>query len=290
MDFQTARNVLELPLKFTSHDLKKHYHKQSLKFHPDKNKNDINATEKFKDINTAYTMLTEYLKIEGEQIDNNDNYNNLLTKFLNIVISHAGKEKIINCLYEIINNYTDISNYAETVPFDVLTECYSFLQKYQKTLQLPDDIIEKLEIYIAEHKEDQSKTVHIIHPSLEDAIESNIYKLSHNNQTYFIPLWHEELVFDSVIVKCCPTLPCHISIDKDNNINVNIRTKIAGLINKTTLDVIIENRNYEINVHDLKIQKYQNYLFKKAGLPKINIDDIYDNSEKSDIIIRIELY
>ena len=51
MDFQTARNVLELPLKFTSHDLKKHYHKQSLKFHPDKNKNDINATEKFKDIN-----------------------------------------------------------------------------------------------------------------------------------------------------------------------------------------------------------------------------------------------
>jgi DnaJ-class molecular chaperone len=50
--------------------LKKHYRKQALKNHPDKNNNSLESNEKFKRINEAY----DYLKREFINEDNiNDN-------------------------------------------------------------------------------------------------------------------------------------------------------------------------------------------------------------------------
>ncbi|CAG8837454.1 6487_t:CDS:1, partial [Cetraspora pellucida] len=47
----------------TKDEIRKAYHKQSLRWHPDKNLNNITeATKKFKEINEAYEKLLEFIK------------------------------------------------------------------------------------------------------------------------------------------------------------------------------------------------------------------------------------
>ncbi len=62
MDWKTACKELNLCEKHTERLLKTAYYKQALKYHPDKNKDDPVAGEKFKKINAAYSFLQEHQK------------------------------------------------------------------------------------------------------------------------------------------------------------------------------------------------------------------------------------
>jgi molecular chaperone DnaJ len=52
-------NILELDRNATDSDLKKAYRRLALKYHPDRNPDDISAEEKFKEINEAYACLSD---------------------------------------------------------------------------------------------------------------------------------------------------------------------------------------------------------------------------------------
>lgn len=59
MKYKDYYEILGVSKNATEQEIKSAYRKLARKFHPDVNKNDPNATEKFKDINEAYEVLSD---------------------------------------------------------------------------------------------------------------------------------------------------------------------------------------------------------------------------------------
>jgi len=54
--------ILDVPKTATKDEIKKAYRKKALKYHPDRNKEDPNAAEKFKEVSEAYEVLSDEKK------------------------------------------------------------------------------------------------------------------------------------------------------------------------------------------------------------------------------------
>ena len=55
-------DVLGVSKTATADELKKAYRKLALKYHPDRNKGNAEAEEKFKEVNEAYSVLSDETK------------------------------------------------------------------------------------------------------------------------------------------------------------------------------------------------------------------------------------
>ena len=93
MNYQKAIDILEIDINnvdFKSSStsyLKRCYHKQALKYHPDKNGNTTESTERFKLINDAYDFLKRednllYNDNLKETDENSSVYKDILQLFL----------------------------------------------------------------------------------------------------------------------------------------------------------------------------------------------------------------
>ena len=77
-------SILGLPYEFDDIELKKAFRREARKWHPDLNKNDINAEDRFKLINQAYEYLRDPNKrknISAENIQDDYENNNFKTGF-----------------------------------------------------------------------------------------------------------------------------------------------------------------------------------------------------------------
>ena len=113
-------SILGLPYEFDDIELKKAFRREARKWHPDLNKNDINAEERFKLINEAYEFLRDPQK-RDENVENNINDADEETSFKT---GFPYFEEYLNSLYgfedysnthndSIENNINDDSFYPE---------------------------------------------------------------------------------------------------------------------------------------------------------------------------------
>src|SRR4051812_47581794 len=77
---------LEIPKESTAEEIKKAYKKLAMRWHPDKNNNDPEATEKFQRISHAYTILSDpkkktYYDKYGKVDEDNFNFEEFMKNF-----------------------------------------------------------------------------------------------------------------------------------------------------------------------------------------------------------------
>ena len=322
MNYQKAIDILEIDINnidFKSSSasyLKRCYHKQALKYHPDKNGNTTESTERFKLINDAYDFLKReddllYNDNTNQTNENSSVYKDILQLFLQGILDGKYSESISTIIKEIILNFSEVKKMTSLKMFDGLDKettinIYNFLSKYRSLFHFSNEFLDKVKDIIIKKHDDIM--VYVLNPSIDDLLNNNVYKLYVEEELYLVPLWHSEMYFDvkkredetkethnikEIIVLCYPELPENITIDEDNNLYVEVNLNITDisifLSSSKNMKVFLGKKELDIPLYNLYIRDTQIYRIKSQGLTKIKENDIYDISEKCDIIVKINM-
>jgi len=309
--YKDAFEILEIDFTSTKYEdlsleyLKKQYRKLALKNHPDKNGNTDESTKKFQKINEAYHYLKREIKhlnyddleddINGEDdLFNSSLYSDILKGFMKTVFEGKYNELLTKIVNDIITagKRTSVKLFDD-LDKDTAFNIYTFLSNNRSVLHLSQEILDIIREIVV--KKYDNVEVYKLNPSINDLLNNNLYKLYVHDDLYLVPLWHNESYFDGsgceIIVICEPELPEGIEIDDDNNIFIT--KEIYGyndvlnmiLLNKS-IQINIGEKEYDIPISNLYMKREQYYRIKNEGLSKLK-RDIYDVSEKSDIIVKI---
>jgi curved DNA-binding protein CbpA len=312
MNYKDAFEILEIDFTSTKYEdlsleyLTKQYRKLALKNHPDKNGNTNESKEKFQQINEAYHYLKREMKhfnyddiehdIKGDDDDsvNSSLYSDILKGFMKTVFEGKYNELLTKIVNDIITagKRTSVKLFDD-LDKDTALNIYTFLSNNRSILHLSQEILDVIREIVV--KKYDNVDVYKLNPSINDLINNNLYKLHVNDELYLVPLWHNESYFDGsgceIIVICEPELPEGIQIDDDNNLIVchiiDAKNELPEmLINNTPLTLNIGEKIHSISLCNLYIKREQYYRIKNEGLSKVK-RDIYDVSEKTDIIVKV---
>jgi len=311
MDYKEAFQILNINLNETDYKdvtldfLKKKYHKQALIHHPDKNGNTIESKEKFQKINDAYDYLKREICCNNSENDNNDNDNDssafswtsILQMFMMGILEGKYNDLFLKIVNDIVCGYKTISvKLFEGLSKDTCLDLYMFLSKHRSTFKLNDEILEKVRDIVLQKYDNVE--IYKLNPCIHDLLNNNIYKLYVNNELYLVPLWHNELYFEKsdqeIIVFCEPELPENVKIDEDNNIYVDVSIsfhELSEFLQKedSNMEVKIGDKTFFIKISNLAMKREQFYKIKNQGITRIIENDIYNISDKSDIVVKITI-
>ena len=318
---KAARELLNLKYNYTLDELKKNYRLLALKHHPDKNENSEESCEFFKKINSEYLYLLNFdisheshashmfngrdTHEAGCDDAGSDSYMSIFRTFIQsllqkmTVISKENTSLTISTLIRIIvEDCQELSiKMFDDLDKESAYNIYEIITTYHKAFHIS---VEKLALFekIMRSKMALDNLV-VISVSLDDLMgDNNIYVLEHEDKTFYVPLWHTELYYNlgktdntsvDLIVRCIPVTPSHIYIDANNDIYIDIRMKIADLLEKQCIEFEVGGKNFRISAEALYIKNNQTYVLRGVGIPTINAKNMYDMSDKSCIVVNIEL-
>jgi curved DNA-binding protein CbpA len=293
MNFNNAIEILELQKNFTKKDLKKAYYKKALKYHPDKNNGDKDKEDLFKEINEAYLFLSNENNRNIDDLDTS--FSSILKKFFDFMVPEMNvhQNDINNTMEAIIKKCKSASiTLFEKLSKERSLEIYSFLSKNKDILSIETDLLKNMaEIIKNKTKNDN---IIILNPDINDLLNDKIFKLDYNNNTFYVPLWSNEVVFEDlsgndIIIRCIPDLDDDVHVDKDNILHVNIKADIKKILESKELLVKIGEKEFKIESYKIKITKHQILILEKCGILKENINNIFDDSIRQSTYIHINL-
>jgi hypothetical protein len=307
--YEKAHQILGLNLDDDIDEklLKRCYHREALRYHPDKNQS-AEAHARFVEISEAYENARNYHGFseeceEGTSEQKDDpvstfvDYTKVLFSFLSPVLDAEVFQGIKpKWVCSIIEN---ISNKCETKALELLgrlnrKQCgkiCELLRAQQDVLHIPDSfIMEMAHMYSDKFGRDECIR---IYPSLNDVYADNVYKLECYDKTYYIPLWHHELVYDNsgaeLYVQCIPKLEEGVDIDDNNDIHIRQTYSALEIWNKPQIEIDIGGKRLYIERSQLKMLRNQTVKIQGSGISRINMSDIYDVSKKSSVYIHITI-
>jgi hypothetical protein len=308
MNMENAMNILNIPIEnrdnLTDDIVKKYYRIMALQYHPDKNKKPsntnnygVNTVAKFQEINNAYQYLLNINNYtdgfcEGD-MDSRHSYTTILQIFLRGIWKGETNSALFSIIIENIVGCCEskMVKLLEKLDTDTLIKIYDVFFKYKNIFHYSDGFLK----YIGQVLSNKIKNDNciILNPSIDDLFDCNLYKLTENEYTYIVPLWHHELVYDNsgcdLYVQCNPIIAENISIDSDNNIHYFAKYSVIDIFNEETIEIAIGLRKFSLFVSRLYIKPNQTIVLTGRGIPRICVDDIYNVSKRGDIHIHIDL-
>jgi curved DNA-binding protein CbpA len=300
MNIQKACIILHIDhTNITPENIKKQYRYYALLYHPDKNKSEY-ATKQFQEINEAYrflsdisdteettptykTLLKEFIKhlFQDDETENDKKYDYIITNITNRISKLFSEDKIIE--------------FIERLEYKYILFIQTLFTKYKDIFYFSDSFYETIEYLLEKKKNNDSDLFVLLTPTLDDLFENNCYKLVYQDSTFIIPLWQHELIYDTpqgeLCVQCAPILPNNIEMDEDNHMQINVSLNVIELLEKETFTINLGNtRTLDIPVSFLSIKKKQQITLKHQGISMNDVNDIYNISVKSDIILNICMF
>ena len=306
MNIQEACTILEIDTSHNLHlltqtTLKRQYRKMALKTHPDKQGNTTEANQSFQKVQEAFEVLKRELVLEEANSDSDENdesasdreYIFVFKSFIKSFMNGEYNEMILGTIQKIVHEYNDITiKMFEGMSRERAMHVYDFIIKYKHILHIDDSVIHRVKDLLIEKY--NNVNIYILHPTIDDLFNNNIYKLEVNGEKYFVPLWHSELSFDSksgneIMVKCIPKLPENIvSIDENNNLLVNISVSFTfSLFEQSYIPLKLGNKRIDLPISLLKVQKNQTVILSKQGISKINEKNICNENDRADIFVSV---
>jgi hypothetical protein len=299
MNRKEACKLLEIDdfNNITDEIIKKKYRMKALLYHPDKN-NSPDASDKFRQIHEAYNFLLNEKNDDSHKTFNDiKSYKDLLAEFLKGLSENGTQSDFQYRIFNtIITKITQMCEnkavvFLEKIDKKLLLKIYELLLKNREIFYISEYFLNQIND-IVKKKTEKDECI-ILNPMLEDLFNHSLYKLHIENNLYLIPLWHQELIYDNsgsdLYVKSIPILPDSISIDKDNNIYVDLTYKISDIWEKEKIDIEIGGVKFALYVESMSLKKHQTIPLRRMGIPK-QLDNIFDVIQKADIILQITLH
>ena len=342
MDIKIASEILGIAdndfSSLTPDILKKQYHKMALLHHPDKHVGSASheAKERFQQIQSAYHYLLELVSDDSSvnasanNIDSKEDisFSHILASFIREFAKSSSSshtfvfnykfnyDLFVNIIQDIVTGHSLVSNSFSRIDKELAIEIYSFLSKYKHILRINEQVMEQ--VYQALLKKYERTQLVILNPKLNDMFESNVYKLVYKEETYYVPLWCNEIYYDSyktfktfkscnqdkkdekddqyeeedeeLVVSCVPDLPDNVSIDEQNNIHVTITVSLKTIdMRAPDISFTLNNREFHIKKDTLLIKSFQQCTLKCLGIPRIDETDMFNDADKSDIIVHLTI-
>ena len=283
MNKKDACEILDLPLNYTPEQLKKQYHIKALKWHPDKNNDSKEATERFQKITEAHKFLTSSDNGYYDDSKNKYTYEYLVKALVDFLIHSKFSVKLLLELdseqLQIIIRYLKLCSNSSSIHDSYIDQINRLIME-----------IEKIII-----KRETDKSIILLEPTIDDLFEQKLFKLTHNNENFLVPLWHNDMTFTDLSknefnVRCEPKLEQHIDIDENNNVLVFINYDVKKIIFTENIKIDVGKKSFLIPREELKLKPSQTYILKDCGIPKINDTEYKDDILLGDIIIHFRFY
>ena len=283
MNKNEACKILNLTSDFTQDQLKKQYHINALKWHPDKNDNSKEATEKFQKITEANKYLSKENNCHYDDSINKTTYEYLVKAFVDFLIHSKFSIKILLELdkdqSQLIIRYLRLCSQSSSVHDSYIDQINRLIMEIEKIIIKRGDY----------------KSIILLEPTIDDLFEQKLFKLNHHDADYLVPLWHNDMTFTDLSknefnVRCEPKLESHIDIDENNNVLVFINYDVKKIIMIDNIKIDIGKKSFLIPRDELLLKPSQIYTLKHCGIPRISDQEYPDDIILGEIIIHFRFH
>jgi hypothetical protein len=267
--------------------VRKQYKMMALKYHPDKNKSpDANA--RYQEIKEAHDFLLKYLDIHSSD-EEHSTWSSSVSSFFETLYNneHLQKRVFHPLLMKIIE--TCETKIFEKMDATRATKIYDILLKYKDSLHLSDEFLQRVNETI---RGAPISKAFVLNPNLDDMLDHSVYKLKIEEETYYVPLWHSELIYNkSCVVQCEPELPDNVELDEDNNVHVFLTYNLFDLWRggEKNVEYFLGKKTCSFPLDSLHVKKDQVIVKLGEGIPVANGVEIFSVERLSDVYLHITL-